>query len=111
MVYSLYFGRDPFNQNSDRVLVILCSGVPAFRRSGVPAFRRSGIPAFHVLVQAGKVVHLKRWISFFGPKFPEILVEWIALFVFLSLESVSLFSECANGLSVIKLFQKKPNCK
>ena len=34
-------------------------------------------------VRPGKVVHLKRWTRFFetfavGPKFPEILVEWIA---------------------------------
>ena len=54
------------------------------------SWARSIQPKFQ-LVRPGKVVHLKRWTRFsklfrldrtdpfsFGPKFPEILVEWIA---------------------------------
>ena len=91
MVYLLCFGRDTFNSD----------------RSAREKWSTSkGGPVFSNLFRLDQTDPLR-----IGPKFPEILVEWIGLFVFPSLELVSLFSEYGNGLSVIKLFQKKPNRK
>ena len=68
--------------------ICACAGIPM--RVDLPLGKktvenqgaRSIQPKFQP-VRPGKVVHLKRWTRFFetfpvGPKFPEILVEWIA---------------------------------
>ena len=52
------YGRDPFKQNSDR---------------SVGEKRTKGGPVFSKLFQLDRTDPLS-----FGPKFPEILVEWIA---------------------------------
>ena len=53
-------GRDPFNQNSDR------SDRDKWSTS-------KGVPVFPKLFRLDRTDPLR-----FGPKFPEILVEWIA---------------------------------
>ena len=57
------FGRDPFNQNSNR----------SDREKRTPS---KGGPVFSKLFRLDRTDPLS-----FGPKFPEILVEWIAPFV------------------------------
>ena len=59
------FGRDPFNQNSDR----------SDREKRTTS---KGGPVFLKLFRLDRTDPLS-----FGPKFPEILVEWIAPFNFL----------------------------
>ena len=59
-IYTLYKGRDPFNQNSDR----------SDREKRTTS---KGGPVFSKLFRLDRTDPLS-----FGPKFPEILVEWIA---------------------------------
>ena len=65
------FGRDPFNQNSDR----------SDREKRTTS---KGGPVFSKLFRLDRTDPLS-----FGPKFPEILVEWIAPFVFAVSTAVS----------------------
>ena len=58
------FGRDPFNQNSDR----------SDRKKRTTS---KGGPVFSKLFRLDRTDPLS-----FGPKFPEILVEWIAPFIY-----------------------------
>ena len=58
-----FFGRDPFNQHSDR----------SDREKRTTS---KGGPVFSKLFRLDRTDPLS-----FGPKFPEILVEWIAPFV------------------------------
>ena len=61
--HSIYYGRDPFNQNSDR----------SDREKRTTS---KGGPVFSKLFRLDRTDPLS-----FGPKFPEILVEWIAPYV------------------------------
>ena len=68
-------GRDPFNQNSDR----------SDREKRTTS---RGGPAFSKLFRLDRTDPLS-----FGPKFPEILVEWIAPMVFNGLDVMNNFVE------------------
>ena len=67
------YGRDPFNQNSDR----------SDREKRTTS---KGGPVFSKLFRLDRTDPLS-----FGPKFPEILVEWIAPFVFWENKTVMAF--------------------
>ena len=70
-------GRDPFNQNSDR----------SDREKRTTS---KGGPVFSKLFRLDRTDSLS-----FGPKFPEILVEWIAPLV-----SVDWLTKSSSGLPV-----------
>ena len=65
-IWRLHLGRDPFNQNSNR----------SDRENWSTS---KGEPVFWKLFRLDRTDPLS-----FGPKFPEILVEWIAPLIFKS---------------------------
>ena len=65
-IWRLHLGRDPFNQNSNR----------SDRENWSTS---KGGPVFSKLFRLDRTDPLS-----FGPKFPEILVEWIAPLIFKS---------------------------
>ena len=76
-------GRDPFNQNSDR----------SDREKRTTS---KGGPVFSKLFRLDRTDPLS-----FGPKFPEILVEWIAPLVSVTKEHKYYFESEKNDISLL----------
>ena len=76
----LLYGRDPFNQTNNR----------SDREKRTTS---KGGPVFSKLFRLDRTDPLS-----FGPKFPEILVEWIAPYVPIDLKLELLFSAAVHNL-------------